>query len=104
MTRSFRLFVFLVGLLALFAGVSAGAPPRSAGTKQDTSQSLPLPENAWPALTEQQQTKAVDDLKEIAGDVAKKLSHDLLLHETKYFLFYSDLKPVEAANWAGLLD
>ncbi len=27
-----------------------------------------------------------------------------MLNETKYFLFYSDLKPAEAAKWAGMLD
>lgn len=104
MSRSFRLLVPIVGMLALCAGPSPRASPRSSSSRQETSSAEPKPQNAWPELTEQQQAKAVDDLKEVAADVAKKLSHDLLLHETRYFLFYSDLKPVEAANWAGLLD
>ena len=44
------------------------------------------------------------ELKNFAAEAGKKLNKELLLQETKYFLFYSDLPVVEARNWAGLLD
>jgi len=43
-------------------------------------------------------------LKTFAEEAAKKLNKPLQLHETKYFLFYSDLPPQDSRNWAGLLD
>jgi hypothetical protein len=59
---------------------------------------------AWPPLTEEQRAARVAELREFAGEAGKKLRKELALEETKYFLFYSDLPPDEAANWAGLLD
>jgi len=93
----------IVVLLALMQSAPA-ALPRAGSSTQDTSSAPATVENAWPKLTDEQQAKAVEELKHVADDVAQKLKHDLLLHETKYFLFYSDLNPREAANWAGLLD
>ena len=97
---------FACVLLFALARSSSAAPPRasSSSSKQDTTSTQVTIANGWPKLTEEQQAKAVDEMKQVAEDVAKKLKHDLLLHETKYFLFYSDLNPREAANWAGLLD
>lgn len=92
-------------LLPCISGAGAPTvPSRGTAPKPDRSSLDDKPQNAWPQPTEEEQAKAVDEMKQIAADVAQKLRHDLLLHETKYFLFYSDLKPVEAANWAGLLD
>ena len=59
---------------------------------------------AWPPLTEEQRAKKVEELKSFAAEAGKKLNKELLLRETKYFLFYSDLPVNEAQNWAGLLD
>jgi hypothetical protein len=59
---------------------------------------------AWPPLTEEQRAKKVEELKAFAAEAGKKLKKELLLRETKYFLFYSDLPVDEAHNWAGLLD
>jgi len=50
---------------------------------------------------------AADDVelvKTFADEAAKNLDRPLQLNETKYFLFYSDLPPQDARNWAGLLD
>ena len=96
--------LILIVSLAVFAPSARAAPSRASSSKQDTTSTQITPPNAWPKLTNEQQAKAVEEMKQVAEDVAKKLKHDLLLHETKYFLFYSDLNPREAANWAGLLD
>jgi hypothetical protein len=91
-------------LLLAAAHVAPAAPARASSSRQDTTSTQVAVANAWPKPTEEQQAKAVEEMKQVAVDVAQKLKHDLLLHETKYFLFYSDLNPKEAANWAGLLD
>jgi hypothetical protein len=59
---------------------------------------------AWPPQTDEQRAKRVAELKTFAEDAAKKLNRPLQLNETKYFLFFSDLPPHDARNWAGLLD
>ena len=58
----------------------------------------------WPPLTEERRAARIAALKTFAEESAKKLNRPLALQETKYFLFYSDLPPQEARNWAGLLD
>ncbi len=58
----------------------------------------------WGPLTDAEQADSVDPLKKFADRSAKTINRPLQLLETKYFLFYSDLAPREAANWAGLLD
>ena len=58
----------------------------------------------WGKLTDEQQAKQVTALKAFAESAGKRLNKKLTLNETKYFLFYSDLSPKEAAKWAGLLD
>lgn len=102
--RHLRLCILLVLGLSLIEGRPLAAAPRGLSSKPDKSSSPARPDNAWPQLTDDEQEKAVEEMKQVAADVAKQLKHDLLLHETKYFLFYSDLRPVEAGNWAGLLD
>lgn len=91
----------------------APADPRAAATTPDTNdapvaggpQMIGKPgTSAWPALTEQQRAKEVSALTTFAEAAAKKLGSALALYETKYFLFYSDLPPQDARNWAGLLD
>jgi hypothetical protein len=61
-------------------------------------------ERTWGARTEAEQAAEVARLKEYAEAAGKKLNKRLTLYETRYFLFYSDLSPKEAAKWAGLLD
>jgi hypothetical protein len=74
---------------------AAGGGPQMVGKAQS---------GAWPKLTDQQQAERVADLKKFAEAAAKRMNKPLVLQETKYFLFYSDLPPQEAANWSGLLD
>ncbi|MGB7159306.1 MAG: hypothetical protein WBD40_14655 [Tepidisphaeraceae bacterium] len=61
-------------------------------------------EKNWGKLSPEQQAAAVAELKKFAEDAKMKVNGGLAPHETKYFLFYSDLKPAEAQKWAGLLD
>jgi len=61
-------------------------------------------DGAWPPQTEEQRADRVAELKKFAADAGKKLNKQLLLQETRYFLFYSDLPTQDAQNWAGLLD
>jgi hypothetical protein len=74
---------------------AAGGGPQMVGKAQA---------GAWPRLTEPQQAERVAELKKFAEAAAKRMNKPLALNETKYFLFYSDLPPQEAANWSGLLD
>lgn len=92
---------------------AAEAPIDSRGAANSNTEDLPaagpqmigkVGTSAWPALTEQRRGTKVAELKTFAEDAAKKLGRELALHETKYFLFYSDLPPQDARNWAGLLD
>ena len=58
----------------------------------------------WGKLTDEEQAESVKELKAFAEGTRKGKDGSLKLLETKYFLFYSDLKPAEAQNWSGLLD
>ncbi len=58
----------------------------------------------WGTLDEAHQADAVAQLKRFADETKEKVSPDLSLYETKFFLFYSDLPVAEARRWAGLLD
>jgi hypothetical protein len=58
----------------------------------------------WGKLTDDEQAASVKYLKDFAEKTKKGKDGSLKLIETKYFLFYSDLKPDEAKNWASLLD
>ena len=58
----------------------------------------------WPPLTDEQRAARVAELKKFAEEAGRKLNKELSLHETKYFLFYSDLPAAEARDWSGLLD
>jgi hypothetical protein len=58
----------------------------------------------WPPQSGEQRAKRIEELKKFAEQSADRLKRPLALQETKYFLFYSDLPPQEASNWAGLLD
>ena len=85
-----------------------GAAPTGAGAGAGTAGGPQMigaaQAGAWPPLTEEQRAKKVEELKAFAADAGTKLKKELLLRETKYFLFYSDLPVDEAQNWAGLLD
>jgi len=58
----------------------------------------------WGTLTPEQHASAIQQLNRFATQADEKVAPELTLQETKFFLFYSDLKPAEAAEWAGLLD
>jgi hypothetical protein len=58
----------------------------------------------WGELSDEVMAASVKELKEFAEETKKKVNSSLQLHETKYFLFYSDLKKADAEKWAGLLD
>ena len=58
----------------------------------------------WGPQSEEDQAKAVAELKEFVVKHPKLKDESLKLYETKYFLFFSDLKQDEAKKWAGLLD
>lgn len=79
------------------AGRAAGAPsgPEVVGAVQA---------RFWGKLSDEEQAAHVKLLKAFADEAARKLNRPLQLRETQFFLFYSDLSPTEAQNWAGLLD
>ena len=58
----------------------------------------------WGPQSEEDQAKAVAALKDFVAKHPKLKDGSLGLYETKYFLFYSDLKRDEAEHWAALLD
>ena len=58
----------------------------------------------WRALTEDQQNEAIGILKSFAEKSSDKLKHPLRAHESKLFLFYSDLTENEAARYVTLLE
>jgi hypothetical protein len=60
--------------------------------------------NAWRPLSDADHAAAVAKLKAVGERARQEVTPDLALYETTYFLFYSDLKPSEAKQWAGLLD
>lgn len=100
-----RSVTILAATLLGFGGLVVAAPARTANPRQDNqAPAPPATENAWPKLSEEEQTAAVKDLKKYADDAASKLQRPLFGFETRYFLFFSDLAPKEAQNWAGLLD
>jgi hypothetical protein len=55
-------------------------------------------------MTDAERALAITELKTFAQDTSKKLQRPLVIHETKYFLFASDLQQAEAIAWANLLD
>jgi hypothetical protein len=92
-----------------------GAPRDRDGDEDSDTQGAPgsmtgpqvvgrVDDRTWGALTDAEQAAEVARLKAFAEAAGKRLNKRLTLNETKYFLFYSDLSPKEAANWAGLLD
>ena len=58
----------------------------------------------WPELSEEQMAAAVKELNAFGEQTKDKMGMQLSLHETKFFLFYSDLSAKEATEWASLLD
>jgi hypothetical protein len=81
--------------------VNKGMPPGIANGPQTVGKTE---EGNWGKLTPEQQKAAVEELKKFAEETKSKVDGNLVLDETKYFLFYSDLKPAEATKWAGTLD
>jgi hypothetical protein len=78
-----------------------GAPPGIAKGPEVVGK---VDETTWGKLTPEQETAAVEELKKFGEETRAKVNGNLVLNETKYFLFYSDLKPAEAAKWARMLD
>jgi hypothetical protein len=78
-----------------------GAPPGIAGGPEVVGK---VDESMWGKLTPEQQTAAIEELKKFGEETRAKVNGNLVLNETKYFLFYSDLKPAEATQWANMLD
>jgi hypothetical protein len=60
--------------------------------------------NAWPKRTPDEQAQTVVEIQKFAEQTAVAMDLPLKLHETKYFLFSSNIPPAEAKKWAGLLD
>ncbi|WP_145077350.1 hypothetical protein [Poriferisphaera corsica] len=58
----------------------------------------------WDALVKTVPEDAIKSLKHEAESTQARLGIKLQLHETKFFLFYTDLKKPEAKRWAGELD
>jgi hypothetical protein len=82
-------------------GLKRGAPPGIAKGPETVGK---VDEGAWGKLTDEQQAVAIAELKKFGEEARAKVNANLALHETKYFLFYSDLKTAEAAKWANMLD
>ncbi len=61
-------------------------------------------EQNWGKQTPEQQAAAVEELKKFGEETRAKVNSNLALTETKYFLFYSDLKPDEVKRWGAVLD
>src|SRR4051794_21177718 len=70
----------------------------------EATQPSPDSEFRWGKLTDEEQADAIKELKAFADGTRKGKAGELRLLETKFFLFYTDLPPTEAENWAGLLD
>lgn len=90
---------------------TASASPKSPGKSGEmigeigkTASQEDVLKHLWGKLTDDEQAASVKYLKDFAEKTRKGKDGSLKLIETKYFLFYSDLKPEEAKNWASLLD
>src|SRR5947209_20178645 len=106
------LLCLLVVLLPTASWAAADRTPRSDKNKSSTSDKSaptgPVEEDApgatWGKMTDAERALAITELKTFAQDTSKKLQRPLVVHETKYFLFASDLPQAEAIAWANLLD
>jgi hypothetical protein len=58
----------------------------------------------WGKQTPEEMASAIEELKKFAEETKQRINPKLVLYETQYFLFYSDLAPNDARTWAGLLD
>lgn len=89
---------------------SAGVKPADAGGKEmvgdpgEGATQEDVLKKLWAPQTEAEQAASVAALKAFVAKHPKLKDESLGLYETKYFLFYSDLKRDEAQKWAGLLD
>ncbi|HSU68350.1 MAG TPA: hypothetical protein VLJ39_15835 [Tepidisphaeraceae bacterium] len=102
-----RVGVCFAFTLSVFLAPALAAPAPSHGSSSSKGKSAPAEEvipNAWPKLTEEEQSQALDALKKFAGEAQTTLGSPLKMYETKYFVFYTDLGAKEAQNWSGLLD
>jgi len=87
MLKHSRAVNLIIGLVALLASASRA-----------------LAVEEWPRLNKTQQQQAIEELKKYAQQSQDKLHTSLGAFETEYFLFCSDLAPIEARKWASLLD
>ncbi len=64
----------------------------------------PSSERVWARLSVVEQGAVIEKLKASAAAEIVKIARPLQLHETRFFLFYSDLPVADSDYWAGLLD
>lgn len=90
------------------AGSEANAPQENAGATQEQGPITvgDVQSQYWGTLSPEVMQSSVDELKERMIEAQENMRLRLPLYEdaSKYFLFYSDLPPAEARQWAGLLD
>jgi hypothetical protein len=92
-------------------GDTAAQPPGAVNEPRDPARPVVGPQevgqvdpSAWGKQSPEQQAQSIAQLKQFAQRSAQTLRVNLAPYETQYFLFYSDLQPVEAQKWAGVLD
>ncbi len=85
--------------IAILIAVS-GLALQGALANDSSSQTVPR----WERLSSQKQNEAVAHLKKFAAQTQEEVKDSLVLFETQFFLFYTDLPMREARKWAGLLD
>src|SRR5438094_804902 len=99
---------FVVSVASAALGVAVNPPVRVSAHKIDRS-TIAGPTTrgsggGWPTLSPEQQAAAVKELKAFGEKVRQEEHPSLGLYETKYFLFYSDMRPDDARRWASVLD
>ena len=58
----------------------------------------------WGKQSPEEMAAAIGEHKKFAEETKQRINPKLVLYETQFFLFYSDLPPNDARNWASLLD
>jgi hypothetical protein len=89
----------------------AGATTRSSVGPRDPSKPIvgpqmvgPVDASQWGKQTPEQEAAALKGLKGFGEQTRQTMQLPISPFETKYFLFYSDLRPQEAVKWANMLD
>ena len=85
-------------------------PPTSAPVDRQQSEVEPtappadVPRGAWPEQTAEERAAVERELKMRVDGWNRQLRFRLAFHETKYFLFFTDIAQTEALRWARQLD